>query len=150
MIYPITFNRTDFGRGNACAKFRVAMRSEVKELHQRMKTTWIYVTHDQIEAMTMGDQIMVMRGSLIEQAGRPLELYDHPADTFAAGFVGSAAMNLLAGKVIRRETSVHVERSAPAARYACVPTPRDRTCSTPRRVRPCLPSGPAGGSLAGC
>jgi multiple sugar transport system ATP-binding protein len=80
---------------NLDAKLRVAMRSEIKELHLRLKTTSIYVTHDQIEAMTMGDQIVVMRDGRIEQTGSPLELYDHPANQFVAGFIGSPAMNFL-------------------------------------------------------
>ena len=70
---------------NLDAKLRVAMRSEIKELHQRLKTTSIYVTHDQIEAMTMGDKIVVMRDGRIEQTGSPLQLYDHPANQFVAG-----------------------------------------------------------------
>ncbi|MES2999671.1 MAG: sn-glycerol-3-phosphate ABC transporter ATP-binding protein UgpC [Pseudomonadota bacterium] len=82
---------------NLDAKLRVAMRSEIKELHQRLKTTSIYVTHDQIEAMTMGDQIVVMRDGRIEQTGSPLELYDYPANQFVAGFIGSPAMNFLPG-----------------------------------------------------
>jgi multiple sugar transport system ATP-binding protein len=86
---------------NLDAKLRVAMRSEIKELHQRLKTTSIYVTHDQIEAMTMGDQIVVMRDGRIEQTGNPLELYDHPANQFVAGFIGSPAMNFLPGTVRR-------------------------------------------------
>jgi multiple sugar transport system ATP-binding protein len=80
---------------NLDAKLRVAMRSEIKELHQRLRTTSIYVTHDQIEAMTMGDQIVVMRDGRIEQTGGPLELYDRPANQFVAGFIGSPAMNFL-------------------------------------------------------
>ena len=80
---------------NLDAKLRVAMRSEIKELHQRLKTTSIYVTHDQIEAMTMGDKIVVMKDGRIEQMGSPLELYDHPANVFVAGFIGSPAMNFL-------------------------------------------------------
>jgi multiple sugar transport system ATP-binding protein len=80
---------------NLDAKLRVAMRSEIKELHQRLKTTSIYVTHDQIEAMTMGDQIVVMRDGRIEQTGSPLDLYDMPANQFVAGFIGSPAMNFL-------------------------------------------------------
>ena len=80
---------------NLDAKLRVAMRSELKELHQRLKTTSIYVTHDQIEAMTMGDRIVVMKDGRIEQVGSPLELYDHPANVFVAGFIGSPAMNFL-------------------------------------------------------
>ena len=84
---------------NLDAKLRVAMRTELKELHQRLKTTSIYVTHDQIEAMTMGDQIVVMKDGRIEQAGSPLHLYDHPANLFVAGFIGSPAMNFLPGTV---------------------------------------------------
>ena len=80
---------------NLDAKLRVAMRTEIKELHQRLRTTSIYVTHDQIEAMTMGDQIVVMKEGRIEQTGSPLELYDHPANLFVAGFIGSPAMNML-------------------------------------------------------
>ena len=80
---------------NLDAKLRVAMRTEIKELHLRLKTTSIYVTHDQIEAMTMGDQIVVMKDGRIEQKGSPLELYDRPANLFVAGFIGSPAMNLL-------------------------------------------------------
>ncbi|MBS0446116.1 MAG: sn-glycerol-3-phosphate ABC transporter ATP-binding protein UgpC [Proteobacteria bacterium] len=82
---------------NLDAKLRVAMRSEIKELHQRLATTSIYVTHDQIEAMTMGDQIVVMKDGRIEQTGSPLELYDRPVNTFVAGFIGSPAMNFLPG-----------------------------------------------------
>jgi len=85
---------------NLDAKLRVAMRSEIKELHQRLKTTSIYVTHDQIEAMTMGDQIVVMRDGRIEQTGSPLDLYDMPANQFVAGFIGSPAMNFLPGKLV--------------------------------------------------
>ena len=90
---------------NLDAKLRVAMRSEIKELHQRLKTTSVYVTHDQIEAMTMGDKIVVMRDGRIEQTGSPLELYDHPANLFVAGFIGSPAMNFLPG-TLRREAGV--------------------------------------------
>jgi len=84
---------------NLDAKLRVQMRTEIKELHQRLKTTSIYVTHDQIEAMTMADRIVVMRDGVVEQSGGPLALYDRPANTFVAGFIGSPAMNLLPGVV---------------------------------------------------
>jgi len=84
---------------NLDAKLRVQMRAEIKELHQRLKTTTIYVTHDQVEAMTMADQIVVMQAGRIEQMGAPLELFDRPANTFVAGFIGSPAMNMLKGKV---------------------------------------------------
>ena len=82
---------------NLDAKLRVAMRAEIKELHQRLKTTTVYVTHDQIEAMTMADKIVVMHDGLVEQIGAPLELYDRPANLFVAGFIGSPAMNMLEG-----------------------------------------------------
>jgi multiple sugar transport system ATP-binding protein len=82
---------------NLDAKLRVAMRAEIKELHQRLKTTSIYVTHDQIEAMTMADQIVVMHDGRVEQIGSPLDLYDHPDNRFVAGFIGSPAMNFLDG-----------------------------------------------------
>jgi multiple sugar transport system ATP-binding protein len=82
---------------NLDAKLRVAMRAEIKELHQRLRTTSIYVTHDQVEAMTMADQIVVMHDGRIEQVGSPLELYDRPVNRFVAGFIGSPAMNFLEG-----------------------------------------------------
>src|SRR5882724_5217180 len=84
---------------NLDAKLRVAMRTEIKELHQRLKTTTVYVTHDQIEAMTMADKIVVMHDGIVEQIGTPLELYDRPDNQFVAGFIGSPAMNFLKGKV---------------------------------------------------
>jgi len=94
---------------NLDAKLRVAMRAEIKELHQRLKTTSIYVTHDQIEAMTMGDKIVVMREGWIEQTGSPLDLYDHPANQFVAGFIGSPAMNFLPGTLRRNASTAHIE-----------------------------------------
>jgi multiple sugar transport system ATP-binding protein len=84
---------------NLDAKLRVQMRAEIKELHQRLKTTTIYVTHDQIEAMTMADKIVVMRDGNTEQMGSPLDLYDRPANTFVAGFIGSPSMNFVSGTV---------------------------------------------------
>src|SRR3981081_112059 len=84
---------------NLDAKLRVAMRTEIKELHQRLKTTTVYVTHDQIEAMTMADKIVVMHDGIVEQIGTPLELYDRPDNQFVAGFIGSPAMNFLKGTV---------------------------------------------------
>ncbi len=96
---------------NLDAKLRVAMRSEIKELHQRLKTTSIYVTHDQIEAMTMGDKIVVMRDGRVEQTGSPLELYDFPANQFVAGFIGSPAMNFLPGTLRRSAGTAQVELS---------------------------------------
>jgi multiple sugar transport system ATP-binding protein len=84
---------------NLDAKLRVAMRAEIKELHQRLRTTTVYVTHDQIEAMTMADKIVVMRDGIVEQAGAPLDLYDRPDNLFVAAFIGSPAMNLLKGRI---------------------------------------------------
>src|SRR4029079_7074621 len=84
---------------NLDAKLRVQMRTEIKELHQRLKTTTIYVTHDQIEAMTMADKIVVMHDGIVEQIGAPLDLYDDPANLFVAGFIGSPAMNMIGGKM---------------------------------------------------
>jgi multiple sugar transport system ATP-binding protein len=91
---------------NLDAKLRVQMRTEIKELHQRLRTTSIYVTHDQIEAMTMADKIVVLRDGIVEQIGSPLEVYDRPANTFVAGFIGSPAMNFIAGTVRRSGSSV--------------------------------------------
>ncbi|MBB3609387.1 sn-glycerol-3-phosphate ABC transporter ATP-binding protein UgpC [Rhizobium sp. BK602] len=88
---------------NLDAKLRVTMRVEIKELHQRLKTTTVYVTHDQIEAMTMANKIVVMRDGRVEQVGRPLDLYDFPANIFVAGFIGSPSMNFLQGKVATRD-----------------------------------------------
>jgi multiple sugar transport system ATP-binding protein len=84
---------------NLDAKLRVQMRAELKELHQRVRTTTVYVTHDQVEAMTMADKIVVMRDGVIEQVGSPLELYDEPANLFVAGFIGSPSMNFIAGRM---------------------------------------------------
>ena len=87
---------------NLDAKLRVAMRAEIKALHQRLKTTTVYVTHDQIEAMTMADRIVVMHDGIIEQIGTPLELYDRPGNLFVAQFIGSPAMNVFDG-VLQKE-----------------------------------------------
>jgi multiple sugar transport system ATP-binding protein len=84
---------------NLDAKLRVQMRSEIRALHQRLGTTTVYVTHDQIEAMTMADRIVVMRDGQIAQTGAPLDLYDRPANVFVAGFIGSPAMNLIDAEV---------------------------------------------------
>jgi multiple sugar transport system ATP-binding protein len=84
---------------NLDAKLRVVMRGEIKALHQRLKTTTVYVTHDQVEAMTMADKIVVLNAGNIEQIGAPLDLYDRPANQFVAGFIGSPAMNFISGKI---------------------------------------------------
>jgi multiple sugar transport system ATP-binding protein len=113
---------------NLDAKLRVQMRTEIKELHQRLKTTTIYVTHDQIEAMTMADKIVVMREGRIEQAGAPLELFDRPANLFVAGFIGSPSMNLLKG-IVRRGDKAMVEIDG-----AALPIPPDSTAENGRAV----------------
>src|SRR5213075_2773973 len=94
---------------NLDAKLRVQMRTEIKELHQRLKTTTIYVTHDQIEAMTLADRIVVMHDGMVEQIGAPLELYDHPRNLFVAQFIGSPAMNVIHGKLRRAGVNTVVE-----------------------------------------
>lgn len=94
---------------NLDAKLRVQMRAEIRELHQRLNATTIYVTHDQIEAMTMADKIVVMQDGQIEQIGTPLELYDRPANTFVAGFIGSPAMNLIPATVQSNDQSVFAQ-----------------------------------------
>jgi multiple sugar transport system ATP-binding protein len=94
---------------NLDAKLRVAMRAEIKALHQRLKTTTVYVTHDQVEAMTMADRIVVMQDGRIEQIGTPLELYDHPANLFVAQFIGSPSMNVVRGTLRRGGGEAWVE-----------------------------------------
>ncbi len=93
---------------NLDAKLRVQMRTEIRDLHQRIGATTVYVTHDQIEAMTMADRIIVLNGGNIEQAGPPLELFDNPKNIFVAGFLGSPAINLLDGKIVREGGSLVV------------------------------------------
>ena len=105
---------------NLDAKLRVAMRAEIKALHQRLKTTTVYVTHDQIEAMTMADRIVVMHDGIIEQIGTPLELFDRPGNLFVAQFIGSPSMNVLAGTARRADGQQWVE--AQGARW---PLPAD-------------------------
>jgi ABC-type sugar transport system ATPase subunit len=87
---------------NLDASLRAQMRLEISELHARLKTTMIYVTHDQVEAMTMADKIVVLKGGAIEQVGSPMELYRHPATPFVAGFIGSPRMNLYSGEIAER------------------------------------------------
>ena len=85
---------------NLDAKLRVMMRNQIKEIHYEVKTTTVYVTHDQIEAMTMADKIVVLNGGIVEQVGSPDELYDQPNNTFVASFIGSPSMNQIHGKVV--------------------------------------------------
>jgi multiple sugar transport system ATP-binding protein len=84
---------------NLDAKLRVSTRAQIKNLHHELKTTTIYVTHDQIEAMTLADRVVVMKAGAVQQVGTPLDIYDRPANTFVAGFIGNPAMNLLSGSI---------------------------------------------------
>ena len=117
---------------NLDAKLRVSMRAEIKNLHQRLKTTTVYVTHDQIEAMTMADKIVVMHDGRVEQVGAPLDLYDRPANLFVAGFIGSPAMNMLSGRVDPDNAGRFLtgDGIAPAARAARSPRRRRTARST--------------------
>jgi multiple sugar transport system ATP-binding protein len=99
---------------NLDAKLRVQMRAEIKALHQRLRTTTVYVTHDQVEAMTMADKIVVMRDGVVEQAGSPLQLYDRPDNMFVAGFIGSPAMNFIDGRIEKGKFIGEGGFSAPA------------------------------------
>ncbi len=104
---------------NLDAKLRVAMRAEIKSLHKRLNTTIVYVTHDQVEAMTMADTIVVMRAGRVEQIGKPLELYDNPANRFVAQFIGSPAMNMVRtscrnGKLFLPGSETALDIAAPA------------------------------------
>ncbi len=96
---------------NLDAKLRVQMRAELKKLHQRLETTAIYVTHDQVEAMTMGDRIVILRDGIIQQVGTPLEVYLHPENRFVAGFIGSPPMNFIPATVISKNGALWVKTS---------------------------------------
>jgi multiple sugar transport system ATP-binding protein len=109
---------------NLDAKLRVAMRAEIKALHQRLKTTTVYVTHDQIEAMTMADRIVVMHDGIVEQIGTPLELFDRPGNLFVAQFIGSPSMNVLAGTLRQGEGGAWVE--AQGQRWPTLPQAQGR------------------------
>jgi multiple sugar transport system ATP-binding protein len=106
---------------NLDAKLRVAMRAEIKALHQRLKTTTVYVTHDQIEAMTMADRIVVMHDGIVEQIGTPLELFDRPHNLFVAQFIGSPAMNTLQGTLRIAQGQAWVEAQGMRWPLAAVP-----------------------------
>jgi multiple sugar transport system ATP-binding protein len=103
---------------NLDAKLRVQMRAEIARLHQRVQTTFVYVTHDQVEAMTMGDRIAVLNAGVIQQLGTPQELYDHPANLFVAGFIGSPAMNFFTGQLARAGEAAQVRIGADGASQA--------------------------------
>jgi multiple sugar transport system ATP-binding protein len=112
---------------NLDAKLRVAMRAEIKALHQRLKTTTVYVTHDQIEAMTMADRIVVMHDGIVEQIGTPLDLFDRPGNLFVAQFIGSPSMNVMQG-TLRAGTEWQLGRGARPA-LARPPQARHLTAS---------------------
>jgi multiple sugar transport system ATP-binding protein len=97
---------------NLDAKMRVQMRTEISKLHTRLETTMIYVTHDQVEAMTMGDRIVVMKDGLIQQVAEPTDLYDNPANTFVAGFIGTPPMNFFSGSLIRKDGNLLFEEGS--------------------------------------
>lgn len=94
---------------NLDAKLRVQMRIEISRLHQRLQTTMIYVTHDQIEAMTMGDRIVVMKDGVIQQVDTPMTLYNNPVNLFVAGFIGSPAMNFITGHIVKKDGALRFE-----------------------------------------
>jgi multiple sugar transport system ATP-binding protein len=100
---------------NLDAKLRVAMRTEISKLHLRLGATMIYVTHDQTEAMTMGDRIVVMKDGFVQQINTPLNLYNHPTNKFVAGFIGSPAMNFFDGSLQQRDSLVFVEKGTTLA-----------------------------------
>ncbi len=124
---PVAF-LLDEPLSNLDAKLRVQMRAELKRIHQRLGITTIYVTHDQVEAMTLGDRIVVMSAGEVQQIGKPHDVYRHPANLFVAGFIGSPPMNLLRGRADGRArrwpaTSRSSGRGCPTARsrWACAP-----------------------------
>ncbi len=94
---------------NLDAKLRVAMRAEISKLHRRLEATIIYVTHDQVEAMTMADRIFIMHNGALQQSGRPLAIYQHPANRFVAGFIGSPAMNFIEATIVAKEGGYFLE-----------------------------------------
>ncbi|MDB5529463.1 MAG: ugpC 3 [Devosia sp.] len=135
---------------NLDAKLRVAMRAEIKLLHQSVQTTSVYVTHDQIEAMTLADRLVVLNKGVIEQQGTPLELYSNPCNMFVAGFIGSPAMNFLQGEIVE-EGGQKVARLGGGAR---LPLPAGSShAATARQVtlglRPEHLTMQAGGPLTG-
>ena len=129
---------------NLDAELRVQMRAEITALHQRLGTTMIYVTHDQVEAMTMADRIVVLRGGRVEQVGAPLELYNRPCNRFVAGFIGSPQMNFLGGACRRIEAAgVRIALDAGAEAAARRRVPVRRRCRLARRPRHASASGPS-------
>ena len=108
---------------NLDAKLRVQMRTEIKKVHQKVRTTTVYVTHDQVEAMTLADRVVVMNAGLIEQVGTPNDLYHSPATKFVAGFIGSPAMNFIACQLEQAAGALRLRVNDKLA----FPVPADRT-----------------------
>jgi multiple sugar transport system ATP-binding protein len=94
---------------NLDATLRIQMRTEIKRLHQKIQSTIIYVTHDQVETMTLADRIVVMHNGYIEQVGKPIELFQKPVNTFVAGFIGTPPMNLVPARIIRKDTGLKLD-----------------------------------------
>jgi len=94
---------------NLDAKLRIQMRTEIHKLHIRLQTTIIYVTHDQVEAMTMGDRIAVMKDGILQQVDEPITIYDHPKNKFVAGFIGSPPMNFMNGRLIKKDSRIYFD-----------------------------------------
>jgi ABC-type sugar transport system ATPase subunit len=139
---------------NLDAKLRVQMRVELTRLHQALKATMIYVTHDQIEAMTMADKIVVLNKGHVEQVGRPLDLYHHPRNLFVAGFIGSPSMNFLPAKIAGlSETGIEVALGGgQKALVRCKPDSRAaKGASVTLGLRPedLKPNGPGDSNIAG-
>jgi multiple sugar transport system ATP-binding protein len=109
---------------NLDAKLRVQMRTEISRLQHRLGTTTVYVTHDQTEAMTLGDRVVVLRGGLVQQIGAPQELYDHPNNLFVAGFIGSPSMNFFPGQLTAEGIST------PLGNFALPPRSREKVTSS--------------------
>jgi ABC-type sugar transport system ATPase subunit len=110
---------TKFSLSALDAKLCVQMRLEIKKLHDNLKITSVYVTHDQVEAMTLGHRLLVMNGGNVEQLGRPLELYEKPMTTFVAGFIGSPSMNLMTAQLDRNDHSVELPNGERIPCHGC-------------------------------
>ncbi|MCK7614998.1 ABC transporter ATP-binding protein [Roseibium sediminicola] len=120
---------------NLDAKLRVEMRVEIKQLHRRLKTTMVYVTHDQTEAMTMADRVVVLRDGVIEQAADPITLYENPANQFVAGFIGAPSMNMLEGRLEKVGEKLHFR--GPAGTDFAIPESRN-VAASPFVGKPCI------------
>jgi multiple sugar transport system ATP-binding protein len=136
---------------NLDAKLRVNMRAELVKLHHRLETTMIYVTHDQVEAMTMGDRIVVMKDGFIQQVGAPLEVYDHPANIFVAGFIGSPPMNFFRGSLSSEKDTLYADLKSfklkvPASRKKSYENYMNKEIVFGMRPEDIIDSKPDGGS----